>query len=223
MEHPPSAGHGTAFCKLLQRRPSRKTHDATPMGGVIGPASRPAGRSSLASSTSCGRTSLLGSARYGPCAGPGARRAPRYRETSCVLSGRFIRERSGVCSSCMRVAFPHLVSPPILRWSVTPLGYLTIRMLSAGVGASGRVCRPVPHCPRRPQWPGIPPGRHSSFTSAQAEDTQGRPMVRMLRAESRALVDRRATMRRREVERRPDLMRAGRLGSPIEARKLTHS
>ena len=59
MEHPPSAGHGTAFCKLLQRQPSRKTHDATPMGGVIGPASRPAGRSSLASSTSCGRTSLL--------------------------------------------------------------------------------------------------------------------------------------------------------------------
>ena len=94
------------------------------------------------------------------------------------------------------------------------MGYLTIRMLSAGVGASGRVCRPVPHCPRRPQWPGIPPGRHGSFTSAQAEDTQGRPMVRMLRAESRALVDRRATMRRREVERRPGLMRAGRLGSP---------
>ncbi len=54
-----------------------------------------------------------------------------------------ITAQSGVCSSCMRVAFPHLVSPPILRWSVTPLGYLTIRMLSAGVSAPGRVCRPV--------------------------------------------------------------------------------
>jgi hypothetical protein len=53
-------------------------------------------------------------------------------------------ERSGVCSSCMHVAFPHLVSPPIFRWRVAPLGYLTIRMLSAGVGISGCVVRPVP-------------------------------------------------------------------------------
>lgn len=92
---------------------------------------------------------------------------PRYRETSCVLSGLFIWERSGVCSSCMRVAFPHLVSPPILRWSVTPFG------LPDGSHAI-RWCRHLwprwptcPHCPYRPQWPGVPPGRHDSYTCAQ--------------------------------------------------------
>lgn len=70
-------------------------------------------------------------------------------------------ERSGVCSSCMRVAFPHLVSPPIFRWRVAPLGYLTIRMLSAGVGISGCVVRLSPlsalaamagHFPRTPRF-----------------------------------------------------------------------
>jgi hypothetical protein len=61
----------------------------------------------------------------------------------------------------MRVAFPHLVSPPIFRWRVAPLGYLTIRMLSAGVGISGCVVRLSPlsalaamagHFPRTPRF-----------------------------------------------------------------------
>ena len=82
----------------------------------------------------------------------------------------------------MRVAFPHLVSPPILRWSVTPLGYLTVRMLSSGVGTSGRVGRPVPTVRIGRNGPEFPQGATIPTHAPNSEDTQGRLKVRMLRA-----------------------------------------